>query len=72
MGSMATTESDRKEAKPRVEVGADEARLRLGDYLDRAAVGERIAITRHGKPARVALISIDDLEALERLESEVA
>lgn len=47
------------------EIPADEARAALGELLDRAGWrGERIAITRHGKPI-AALVSIDDLKRLE-------
>lgn len=69
MGSMPTTQADRKESKPCSEVTADDARLRLGDLIDRAGFGnERFVITRHGK-RRVAIISIDDLDALEKSEA---
>jgi prevent-host-death family protein len=47
-----------------------EARGRFADLLSRVAYrGERVVITRHGKPL-AALIPADDLELLERLEDE--
>ncbi|MFT3899740.1 MAG: type II toxin-antitoxin system Phd/YefM family antitoxin [Gordonia sp. (in: high G+C Gram-positive bacteria)] len=46
-----------------------EFRANLGDAISRSAyAGERIVITKHGKPA-AALISADDLEYLEELEA---
>ncbi len=45
-----------------------EFRANIGDTIARTAyTGERVIITRHGKPA-AALISADDLELLEELE----
>jgi prevent-host-death family protein len=42
------------------EVGAEDARKVFGDILSRVGFGgERIAITRHGKPVAV-LVSYDD------------
>jgi prevent-host-death family protein len=47
-----------------------EARGRFADLVSRVAYrGERVVITRHGKPL-AALIPADDLELLERLEDE--
>lgn len=67
---MAIAQKARKNAKPRVEIGADEARQSLGDLIDRAGFkGERFVLTRHGKQV-VALIGIDDLSALEAAEAE--
>lgn len=49
----------------RQEIGAEDARAQLGELIDRAGFkGERIVITRHGKPL-VALIGMDDLAALD-------
>jgi prevent-host-death family protein len=63
---MATAQKSRKKA--RVEIGADEARQKLGDLIDRAGFqGERFVFTRHGKQL-VALVSIDDLNTLESRE----
>jgi prevent-host-death family protein len=42
----------------------------LSDLLNRVAyVGERVVLERRGKPV-AALVSIDDLELLERLEDD--
>ncbi len=47
-----------------------EARGRFADLLSRVAYGgERMVITRHGKPL-AALIPAEDLQLLERLEDE--
>ncbi len=49
-------------------VGAEEARKQLADLLRRAGYArERIVISVHGKEL-AALVSMDDLRALERLE----
>jgi prevent-host-death family protein len=43
-------------------------REKLADTVNRVAYkGERIVIMRHGKPL-AAVVSVEDLEALERLE----
>jgi prevent-host-death family protein len=48
-----------------------EARSNFSDTVNRVAYGkERVTITRHGK-ALVALVPIEDLELLERLEDHV-
>jgi prevent-host-death family protein len=48
-----------------------EVRNNLADALNRAAYGpERVILERRGKPVAV-LVSMDDLELLERLEDEV-
>ena len=48
------------------EIGAEEARRDLGELLSRAGFGgERILITRHGKPI-AGLVSIEDVERLQR------
>ena len=45
-------------------------RNNLADALNRAAYGgERVILERRGKPV-AALVSIDDVELLERLEDE--
>ena len=41
-------------------IGAFEAKTHLSALLDRVARGERITITKHGKPAAV-LAPVDDL-----------
>lgn len=65
---MAGEGLDRK-ALGLTEIAADEVRSQLGDLMDRAGFkGERIIITRHGKPV-VGLVSVDDVL---RLESEAA
>lgn len=54
-----------KRRKPRTSVTADQARDDMKDVLNRAEFGgERVIITRHGKPA-AAVVSIDDLEKIE-------
>lgn len=55
---------------PTTAVPASEAREKFADYLDQAAHGERVVITRHRK-AKVALVPIEDLELLESLEDEI-
>ena len=49
-------------------IPADEARVKLGDVIDRALSGERIVITRHAKDHAVVLSYRDyvDLLALSR------
>ena len=48
-------------------VGAMELRNRIGDVLNRVLYkGERFVIERRGKPV-AAIVSIDELEKLERL-----
>jgi len=45
-----------------------EAKKSFSELLNRAAYGnERIVVTSHGKP-KAAVIGLDDLERLERLE----
>lgn len=47
---------------------ASKARERLADVLNAASVrGDRVVLERHGKDV-AAIISIEDLELLERLE----
>ena len=54
-----------------VSMSAAEARENLSDVINRVAYGqERIVLTRHGKPL-VALVPIDDLEALEAYEDHL-
>lgn len=49
-------------------ISASEARASFNDVLSRVGYGqERLTITRNGKPAAV-LVSVADLELLERLE----
>ena len=51
-------------------VSIAEIRNNLADALNRAAYGgERVVLERRGKPV-AALVSMDDLELLERLENE--
>ena len=45
-------------------------RERFSDAVDAARHGERIRITKHNKPV-AALVSIDDLQLLEKLEDEL-
>ncbi|NEY35482.1 type II toxin-antitoxin system prevent-host-death family antitoxin [Streptomyces sp. PRKS01-65] len=53
------------------EIPVTQARAELADLINRVVYGgERVVVTRHGKPL-VALVSADDLERLEELrESE--
>ena len=46
-------------------------RANLGEFLGRVRYGqERVTVTSHGKPV-AALVTIDDLELLERIEDEM-
>lgn len=46
-------------------------RAHLGEFLGRVRYGqERVTVTSHGKPV-AAIVSIDDLELLERIEDEM-
>ncbi|MCI0617211.1 type II toxin-antitoxin system prevent-host-death family antitoxin [bacterium] len=45
------------------------ARAEFTKILDRAAAGERVPLSKYNIP-RAAMVSISDLELLERLESE--
>ena len=48
-----------------------EARGRLSEIINRAAFGkERIVLTRHGKSV-AAVVPIEDLELLEKLEDKI-
>lgn len=60
---MAGTENDRK-TLGLAEIAADEVRSQLGELTDRVLSGERIVITRHGRPV-VGLVSIDDVKRLQ-------
>ncbi len=78
---MAKTKIKRKKAASRVvevipprrqsavaSVGAVELRQRASAVLSRVEYGgERVAVTRHGKPV-AAVVPMEDLEALEALE----
>ncbi|WP_293909816.1 type II toxin-antitoxin system Phd/YefM family antitoxin [Deinococcus sp.] len=49
-------------------ISASEVRAAFNDVINRVSYGhERVTITRNGKPAAV-LVSVEDLELLERLE----
>ena len=51
-----------------ISVPAAEARENLAEIINRVAYGdERIVLTRHGK-AVVAMVPIEDLEALDRFQ----
>ncbi|CAK0745638.1 Antitoxin (modular protein) [uncultured Gammaproteobacteria bacterium] len=51
-------------------VDAITARAKFSELVNRAAYGqERVVLTRHGKPI-AAVVSLADLEALERLEDD--
>lgn len=67
---MVTADQDFKDAPESVRskdeptpITASDARNNMGDLLDRVLGGERITITRHGKPI-AALVGPRDLEAL--------
>lgn len=52
-------------------INTNQARKEFADNINRVAYGhERLTVTRHGKPV-AAIISVDDLEFLERLEHEL-
>lgn len=52
-------------------VSIAELRNKLADAINRAVyAGERVVLERRGKPV-AAIISIDDLELIERLENEI-
>lgn len=60
MGSMA------------YEIPVTQARAELAELINRVVYGgERVVVTRHGKPL-VALVSADDLRRLEELEQAAA
>ena len=62
-----TTKSDTIEDADRT-ISATEARSGLSDLISRAKFSEeRTVLTRHGEPA-AALVSIEDLKALRKLE----
>ena len=53
------------------EINTISARANFSDVVSRAAYGkERVVLTRHGKPV-AAVVPLEDLEALERLEDEL-
>ncbi|MET9150169.1 type II toxin-antitoxin system Phd/YefM family antitoxin [Streptomyces griseoflavus] len=50
------------------EIPVTQARAELADLINRVVYGgERVVVTRHGKPL-VALVSADDLRRLEELQ----
>ncbi|WP_367324844.1 type II toxin-antitoxin system Phd/YefM family antitoxin [Streptomyces sp. HUAS ZL42] len=53
------------------EIPVTQARAELADLINRVVYGgERVVVTRHGKPL-VALVSAADLERLEELDKPV-
>jgi prevent-host-death family protein len=53
------------------EIPVTQARAELADLINRVVYGgERVVVTRHGKPL-VALVSAADLERLEKLQEYV-
>jgi prevent-host-death family protein len=53
------------------EVPVTQARAELAELVSRVGyTGERILLTRHGKPL-AALVPVEDLEALERRPAEI-
>ena len=56
---------------PRHRIAASEAREKLSDILNEVAFrGERVLLERHGKSI-AAVVPIEDLELLERLEDKL-
>ena len=52
-------------------ISTGEARRQFSDILNRAAYGkERVVLTRRGKPL-VAVVPIEDVEALEAIEDRI-
>jgi prevent-host-death family protein len=52
-------------------ISTGEARRQFSDVLNRAAYGkERVVLTRRGKPL-VAVVPIEDVEALEAMEDRI-
>ncbi|KES05872.1 prevent-host-death protein [Streptomyces toyocaensis] len=52
------------------EIPVTQARAELADLINRVVYGgERVVVTRHGKPL-VALVSADDLRRLEELQQQ--
>lgn len=56
---------------PNLVISITDARRRFDELVDRAERGERIVITRYGKPAAV-LISISDGKYLERIAASAS
>ncbi|MEV7069360.1 type II toxin-antitoxin system Phd/YefM family antitoxin [Streptomyces sp. NPDC091972] len=53
------------------EIPVTQARAELADLINRVVYGgERVVVTRHGKPL-VALVSAADLERLEKLQESL-
>jgi prevent-host-death family protein len=56
---------------PKHRIPATEAREKLADILNTVAFrGERVLLDRHGKSV-AAIVSVEDLALLERLEDEM-
>ncbi|MDX3231978.1 type II toxin-antitoxin system Phd/YefM family antitoxin [Streptomyces sp. ME19-01-6] len=54
------------------EIPVTQARAELAELINRVVYGgERVVVTRHGKPL-VALVSADDLRRLEEIEADEA
>ncbi|KAK1177698.1 type II toxin-antitoxin system Phd/YefM family antitoxin [Streptomyces sp. NBS 14/10] len=54
------------------EIPVTQARAELAELINRVVYGgERVVVTRHGKPL-VSLVSADDLRRLEEMESDEA
>ncbi|MGY0056606.1 type II toxin-antitoxin system Phd/YefM family antitoxin [Streptomyces sp. LZ34] len=54
------------------EIPVTQARAELAELINRVVYGgERVVVTRHGKPL-VALVSADDLRRLEEIEASEA
>jgi prevent-host-death family protein len=62
---MATDGIARKaEPLALVEVGAEDARREFGELLNRVGFGgERVMVTRHGKPV-AGIVSVEDMKRL--------
>lgn len=54
-----------------IKSNARQLRANLGEYLGKVRYGnERVTVTSHGKPV-AAIVSMQDLELLERIEDEM-
>jgi prevent-host-death family protein len=54
-----------------IKSNARNLRANLGEYLGKVRYGsERVTVTSHGKPV-AAIVSMKDLELLERIEDEM-
>jgi prevent-host-death family protein len=68
---MGASEGTVKDDGDETRVGADDARPALGELMDRAWDGERIAVTRHGRE-RSVLLGWRTYVGLRAMERELA